>query len=114
MIASDDGKDRIPYTPAKDTELDMCIDENGDETPGLTYEGELNKVTREQADEGHEGGGRVYLGSLPRTTALRYRLFEVCGKGKFIWNGPLPQGKPCVPPGFCCVLCFSSLAFINS
>eukprot|EP00752_Nemacystus_decipiens_P009696 g8660.t1 len=42
VMASADGTERIEYKPVAG---DVCIDENGQEVPGLTYEGELNKVT---------------------------------------------------------------------
>eukprot|EP00752_Nemacystus_decipiens_P009703 g8666.t1 len=42
VMASADGTERIEYEPVAG---DVCIDENGQEVPGLTYEGELNKVT---------------------------------------------------------------------
>lgn len=44
VVASDGGKTRIPFEPKKGAELDKCIDENGKQKLGLTYEGELNKV----------------------------------------------------------------------
>lgn len=52
VISNDAGTERIPYVPGA---ADVCIDENGIETTGLTYEGELNKVrgafnTRVQGD----------------------------------------------------------------
>ena len=43
VMANADGSERIEYRPTED---DICIDENGQETRGLTYEGELNKVRR--------------------------------------------------------------------
>ena len=44
MISNDAGTERITYQPAPTDRLGNCVNEDGTEEPGLTYEGELNKV----------------------------------------------------------------------
>eukprot|EP00904_Undaria_pinnatifida_P000014 jgi/Undpi1/10012/HiC_scaffold_28.g12466.m1 len=45
VISNDGGTARIPYVPTGSETLDECMGENGEMTTGLTYEGELNKVS---------------------------------------------------------------------
>ncbi|CAN0274746.1 unnamed protein product, partial [Laminaria digitata] len=44
VISNDNGTERIPYEPCYSEHLDVCINEHGQESTGLTYEGELNKL----------------------------------------------------------------------
>ena len=46
MISNDAGTDRIPFVPSDGDRVGTCINEDGEEEVGLTYEGELNKVGR--------------------------------------------------------------------
>lgn len=41
MMSNNEGTELADYVPRKG---DWCIDENGKQVKGLTYEGELNKV----------------------------------------------------------------------
>lgn len=43
-VSSDDGKTLLDFVPAKGEKLDTCICKDGKRRPGLSYEGELNKV----------------------------------------------------------------------
>ncbi|CAN0377619.1 unnamed protein product, partial [Ascophyllum nodosum] len=56
MISNDAGTDRIPFVPSDGDRVGTCINEDGEEEVGLTYEGELNKVTSNVAI------GRSHLG----------------------------------------------------
>lgn len=74
MVSNDEGTKRIEYAPRKG---ETCIDQNGREVLGLTYEGELNKV------RGRWGGG---------TVASTRGVWA----GVPMWNGGIRQDMPCV------------------
>lgn len=46
VISNDEGTKRISYVPSGREIVGQCIDEDGKEVDGLTYEGELNKVSK--------------------------------------------------------------------
>lgn len=46
VISNDEGTERTPFVPTGREIVGKCIDENGKKVDGLTYEGELNKVTK--------------------------------------------------------------------
>lgn len=46
VISNDEGTERIPFVPSGRDRLDACKDANGRDSTGLTYEGELNKVSK--------------------------------------------------------------------
>ncbi|CAN0525218.1 unnamed protein product, partial [Laminaria digitata] len=45
VISNDEGTERVKYVPTGREIVGMCKDANGNEVEGLTYEGELNKVS---------------------------------------------------------------------
>ena len=46
MVSNDAGTERIKYEPSPNDRLGYCVNENGVEEVGLTYQGELNKVSQ--------------------------------------------------------------------
>ena len=73
MIANDACTDRILFVPSDGDREATCINEDGEEEVGLTYEGEINKVGRQisflsamfsPTDPVHEclSIGRVFIG----------------------------------------------------
>lgn len=46
VVSNDAGTEHIPCKPSRVDHLGMCLNEKGQEKRGLTYEGELNKISR--------------------------------------------------------------------
>ncbi|CAN0418201.1 unnamed protein product, partial [Ascophyllum nodosum] len=92
VISNDAGTQRIPYEPSPSDRLGNCVNENGDEEPGLTYEGELNKVTANVVmGRSHLGVhwrmDGVYGAEMGETGAIRRLQQELSGLPEARNNG---------------------------